>query len=221
MSVVSEIKCGKCDRMYSGLRSKCPYCATRRISRGKYADDGNNSSGKILIAILIMTVFVVATGVLLFTTEVEDIPEETLIEDDDENGLDDGYISLESELPVVPIIEEDEEEEEEELPEESLVVRGVRVFNGGNLFGVAVTNGPEDRDATIKMGENYTLTARVEPMGIDAEITWATSDRGVFEITPQNVDNTEASLRAVGTGTARLEVTADDISWVIIIRVQS
>ena len=219
MSVVSEIKCGKCDRMYSGLRSKCPYCGTRRISRGKYADDGNNSSGKILIAILIMTVFVVATGVLLFTTEVEEPPEE-IIQEEEVNGIDDGYISLPSELPVAPPVEE-EPEEEEDVPEEALVVRGVRVFNGGNLFGVAVTNGPEDRDATIKVGENYTLTARVEPMGIDAEITWATSDRGVFEITPQNVDNTEASLRAVGTGTARLEVKADDISWVIIIRVQS
>ena len=105
MSVISEIKCNKCDRMYSGVRSKCPYCGTRRISKGKYAEDGDNSTGKILIAILIMTVFVVATGVLLFTTEVDDIPDPSLSDNDfeDDPELDPGYVSLPTFDPVEPV----------------------------------------------------------------------------------------------------------------------
>ena len=216
MSVISEIKCGKCDRMYSGLRSKCPYCGTRRISRGKYSDDNESSSGKILIAILIMTVFVVATGVLLFTTEVEEIPEDTLaaVEDEEDDPFDlDGYVSLPSAEPVAPVVEDEPEEEEE--PEIPLTARTVSVrFNGNPLI-----LGPDGREFTFNVGDSLTLTVRVEPLGVDDKIIWATSDMSIFEVTPTNPEETEVIVRATGRGTGRLSVTVGDITETVIVRV--
>ena len=68
MAIVNEIKCARCDRKYSGVRSRCPYCGARRIGRGKYSDDSDNAKGKMLISVLIMAVFTVGAAVLLFTT---------------------------------------------------------------------------------------------------------------------------------------------------------
>ena len=216
MSVISEIKCTKCDRMYSGLRSKCPYCGTRRISRGKYADDGENSSGKILIAVLIMTVFVVATGVLLFTTEPEEIiiPEETLAEEEEDDGFGDGYVSLPSIFePVEPPVEEDEEEEE--VVDIPLEARTISVRYRGN----PLIQGSEGPEFSFRVGESLTLTARVEPLGVEDEIIWSSSDEGIFAVTPTNPDNTEASVRAVGRGTGRLTVTVGNLTETVIVRV--
>ena len=71
MSIVSEIKCARCDRKYSGVRSRCPYCGARRIGRGKYSEDSDNSKGKMLISVLVLGVCVIAAGFLLFTTPVD------------------------------------------------------------------------------------------------------------------------------------------------------
>ena len=217
MSVISEIKCSKCDRMYSGLRSKCPYCGVRRISRGKYSEDGENSSGKILIAILIMAVFVVATGVLLFTTEVEEIPDETVLSED-EMDPDDGLVSLESEITVPEPIElEEEEEEEPEEPLEALTLRSISVLYRGNQL----IQGSEGREFSFRVGESLSLTARVEPLGIEADIIWASSDRAIFEVTPTDTSGTEAVVRAIGRGTGRLTVTVGELTETVIVRVQS
>ena len=224
MSVVSEIKCVKCDRMYSGLRSKCPYCGTRRISRGKYSPSGDNSSGKILIAVLIMSVFVVATGVLLFTTDVEETPNvgnEILgayEEDDDDNGLD-GFVTLESPDPVLPTEEYDEYEDyEEDL--EPLVVRSVRVLLNGNPFRFRDPSTGFD-EFSFRVGESLVLSARIEPIGVEEQIIWATSDMGVFDVTPTAPNSNEATVRAVGRGNARLTVTVGDIVETVIVRVQN
>ena len=66
MSIIAEVKCARCDRKYSGVRSRCPYCGARRIGRGKYSEEADDSRGKMLIGILIMAVLVVAAGVLLY-----------------------------------------------------------------------------------------------------------------------------------------------------------
>ena len=216
MSVVSEIKCGKCDRMYSGLRSKSPYCGTRRISRGKYSEDRDNSSGKILIAVLIMSVFVVATGVLLFTTEVPEPPppvlEDVEEEDPDESELD-GYVSLPAAEPVIPEPEEDEEEQEE--PEIPLEARTISVRYGNNPLIL----GSEGREFSFNVGDSLTLTVRIEPLGVEDEIIWESSNDGIFSVTPNNPEKTEAIVRAIGRGTARMSVSVGDLTETVIVRV--
>jgi hypothetical protein len=68
MGIISDVKCGRCDRRYSGLRSRCPYCGARRGKRGKHADDSDNSKAKILIGSLLILVLIVAVVVLIITS---------------------------------------------------------------------------------------------------------------------------------------------------------
>ena len=220
MSLVSEIKCVKCDRMYSGLRSKCPYCSTRRIDFGKYSESGDNPKGKILIAILIMSVFVVATGVLLFTAEVEEVPDEDEYisngyAEEDDNGFEDGFISLPTVEPVLPEVDDYEDPYYDDGFQEELVARTVSVrFRNNPLI-----QGPEGREFTTSVGESIPLSVRVEPLGVEDEIIWSSSDRAIFEVTPTNPEHTEATVRAVGRGTGRLTVTVGDVTETVIVRV--
>ena len=68
MGIISDVKCGRCDRRYSGLRNRCPYCGARRGKRGKHADDSDNSKAKILIGSLLILVLLVAVIVLVITS---------------------------------------------------------------------------------------------------------------------------------------------------------
>ncbi len=68
MSVISEVKCGRCDRKYSGFRSRCPYCGARRSKRGKHADEVDNAKAKLVIGIVLLVVLIGATMVLIFTS---------------------------------------------------------------------------------------------------------------------------------------------------------
>ena len=89
MAIVNEIKCARCDRKYSGVRSRCPYCGARRIGRGKYSEESDNAKGKMIISVLILAVFAVAAGILLFSTPVDApvIPVETPGMNNPENDI--------------------------------------------------------------------------------------------------------------------------------------
>ena len=101
MAIVNEIKCARCDRKYSGVRSRCPYCGARRIGRGKYSEESDNAKGKMIISILIMAVFTVAAGILLFSTPADADPV-TPVESPSINDPDDGIISLPGLEPPPP-----------------------------------------------------------------------------------------------------------------------
>lgn len=72
MGIISDVKCGKCDRRYSGLRGRCPYCGARRGKRGKHSNDVDNSSGKLIIGLLLALVLVVAVVILIITSANKD-----------------------------------------------------------------------------------------------------------------------------------------------------
>jgi uncharacterized protein YjdB len=69
--------------------------------------------------------------------------------------------------------------------------------------------GTEKKDFTAKIGENVALRVRIEPAGIDEEITWTSNDITVFEVVPAS-DGLSATVTAIGTGSAKLIVTCGD-----------
>ena len=223
MSIISEIKCAKCDRMYSGIRSKCPYCNARRIGFGKYSEDSANARGKLLIAVLIMSVFVVATGVLLFTTEPEDLPDIDIdLSNAGDEPLDgdtspDDHVSLPSANPVITDPDDDLLPPDDPTPVGPIRATSISVrYNNSPLI-----SGSEGREFSFSVGDALTLTVRIEPLGVEDEIIWSSSDRAIFEVTPTNPEHTEVTVRAIGRGTGRLTVTVGDISETVIVRVPS
>lgn len=65
MAIISDVKCSRCDRTYSGLRNRCPHCGARRSKRGRHSYDDNNSFGKLIIGVLLAILLIVAIVVMI------------------------------------------------------------------------------------------------------------------------------------------------------------
>ena len=220
MSLVNEIKCARCDRKYSGVRSRCPYCGARRIGRGKYTEGADNAKGKMLISILILGCLVVAAGVLLFTTPIDDataaLPGGTIEDSTPPSGilddLEDGNVSLPGEN--LPSPSDEYEDDPDDLgiptPPEPPEVRSLTILHRNSRM----------IDFTAPVGDQLTFTARVEPLGIEEEIIWTSDNVAVFDVVPLNPEGTEARLTMTGAGTANLIVTVGGAEARCVVRVR-
>ena len=204
MALVNDIKCARCDRKYSGVRSRCPYCGARRIGRGKYTEDSDNAKGKMLISILILSVFTVAAGVMLFTTPVEDTgpPEDDSSISNPEDGIDSqpGLWEDPTPSPTIEIVE----------TAPPLTVETVQIW-------VPRSHKAEDLSFWLGRGDtSFQLAAVLDPPGLEIPLSWSSTNEEVFEI--ETVVG-GVQLNFVGAGTATLVLTAGDKEARCIIRV--
>jgi len=202
MAIVNEIKCARCDRKYSGVRSRCPYCGARRIGRGKYSDDSDNAKGKMLISVLIMAVFTVGAAILLFSTPTADAQDPV---DTPSLGS-----SVEDDINSLPPVTTDPTPTPtiETTPVIKLSVSSVTITYGGRVL-------PE---FTLRQGELLRdVRVNIEPIEIielyDLKIEWESSNEDQFQIVPNLVNGRYYSVDATGiasSGFARLIVTVGD-----------
>jgi predicted nucleic acid-binding Zn-ribbon protein len=211
MAVISEVKCGRCDRRYSGFRSRCPYCGARRNKRGKHADETENATAKLVIGILLLVVLIAATMVLIFSTirnnpdpeagASPSMPENTLPAETDNE---DDVISVSGTSPS---------EEPTESPSESPT--SPSIDPNAKVASVIIThNGIEKDDITMYVGDELKFDFETSPETDDKVPIWSSSDNAVFGVT-------DGKVLAISKGTANLTVTVDDITAKCIIRVRS
>jgi DNA-directed RNA polymerase subunit RPC12/RpoP len=206
MAIVNEIKCARCDRKYSGVRSRCPYCGARRIGRGKYSEESDNAKGKMIISVLIMAVFAVAAGILLFSTPVDAVP----VIPEPSPGFDDpddGIISLPGLVEPTP----------SPTPEPPQIIQPQITSMLVSMAGSDRVLGGNDNNFTLARGETLGIraTIRIEPVISDWDdltVEFVSSNEEVFNVEPTAVGAGAgvygATLRWVGRGSARLTVTA-------------
>ena len=214
MAIVDEIKCARCDRKYSGVRSRCPYCGARRIGQGKYSENIDNTKGKMLICILIMAVMVAAVGALLITTPAPevDMPMIPSTEEPPASPLlsgDDGFTSI----PGIPL-PSPTPTPEVEIPQQT----------PQPIDSITITyDGRRRDDITARVGEKVPLAVRIEPPGVEFEgdIEWTSSNPGVFDVVKENTEGTRAVVTGIGVGTATLTVTVRGTEVTCIIRVNA
>ena len=85
-------------------------------------------------------------------------------------------------------------------------------LNEGESFTIGVSLEPE--------GENITLDVSTEPVVITERISINSSNKNVFEIADFNPRGAEATITAIGRGTATLTVIVDGVEAECIIRVR-
>jgi len=203
MAIINEIKCARCDRKYPGYRSRCPYCGARRIGRGKYSEDSDNARGKMLISVLILAVFTVAAGILLFSTPA-DADDRDNTPDSNISSPDDDIVAEQGLHPEATPTPTPTPEPEEVAP---LEVSSVTITYLGN----------PRKDFQVKVGEVVELKVRVEPFGIEADIEWTSSNTDIFDVVPTTINRDTVNVTGIGVGTATLTVIVNGIEETCIV----
>jgi len=196
---MKQIKCGKCDKTYSPLKIKCPYCGAMRGSRGKYARDSDNERGRVIIGVVLICVLLVAIVVLLVSTGG----------DDGELPDNPGAVTSQTPLPddedlntSVPGTEVSPSPSPTATPTPPPSVTSVEIRFYGSI----------STDFTEPVNSKVPLTVKVLPEGIEGvEITWTSSNTSVFDVVP-SLDGKSADVTITGKGTAILTVECNGIT---------
>jgi len=168
----------------------------------------------MLIGVLIMAALVIAVGVLLFTaprTSEADAAESESVNSPlgSLNEIEGDNVTVQGSNPVSPT--PTPSPTPEEIPELTKpAVRSVMITH----------NNKEKNDFTSKVGDTVKLAVRIEPVNIEEEIIWTSSNRSVFEVVATNTTGTEAKVTAVGKGTAIVTVTVGGVEDDCIVRVK-
>ena len=85
--------------------------------------------------------------------------------------------------------------------------------------GYALPIGADGLEFTIRVDDETTLLALLEPLGVIDEITWVIDDVNILEITYTDLDTTEVTIKAISSGTTKLTVIVADIKEIITVRV--
>jgi len=161
----------------------------------------------MLISILILSVFTVAAGVMLFTTPSDSsgipTPDSSLSNPEDDIDYFPGIDVTDTPTPTPEVVE----------TPPPLVLERVQIHK---TFGQGRA---QDLSFWISKGDSsYDLTAFLDPPGIDLPITWSSNDEDVFLV--ETVVG-GVRLHFVGAGTARLILTVGDMTDECIIRVNA
>lgn len=212
MGIISDVKCGRCDRRYSGLRARCPYCGARRGKRGKHANDSDNSKGKLIIGVLLILVLMVAVVILVVTStsktaeqpdEKPDESQQHYTDDDDVSSVQGTPGNLPPETDEPAEGDEPAADAPQEPVQEEPKVTAVSILS----FGTPTS------DFTVNVGDKVNLSYRTDPEGLGTDVEWKTSDENVFVILQTG------ELTAIGSGTATLTLTVDGVTAECIVRV--
>ena len=207
MGIISEVKCSRCDRRFSGLRGRCPYCGARRGKSGKRVADGDNSMWKLIVGVLILLVLIVAVIVLIMSTlkdknvgtTTTDTQTITATEDLEGEGVDsvEGNTSTGTETGTTT----------DTTTQTNTVV---------SVEKVTITyGGSETVDFTIKTTDPpLTLKCVTVPADVEEPVIWASSDENVFVVLQTG------KVTAIGKGDATLTATCGDATAECTVRVK-
>jgi hypothetical protein len=209
MAIVPDVKCKKCDRRFSGIRSRCPYCGARRGSPGKHADGDDSFKGKATIGILILTALIIAVGALLFTSlaEREEDPDPgpsggvTSNDPPPASGLPgEDDVSSETGTPISPT----QTPTPSPTPPPPPTVESVQITYQGSPIA--------DKEFTVRVAEVVPLKARTVPAETDFTPVWESSNENVFMVNP------DGKVTGIGEGDATLTVTVGDVTDECLVR---
>jgi len=210
MAVISEIKCGRCDRRYSGFRSRCPYCGARRNKRGKHADEVENAKAKLIIGIVLLFVLIAATMVLIITSLTDKADPEAHAPDSappDASSVVTDPEALNTSL---------ETSDEPPVVEPSEVSESPSIDANVQIASVAITyNGVAKTDVTMVVGETLKFSFETTPATTGKVAIWdESSNNSVISVS-------DGKVKALSKGTANLTVTVDDVTATCIVRVKN
>lgn len=223
MGLIPQTKCGRCDRTYSSLRSRCPYCGAHRHKKGKRATDNDNSTWKIIIGILLIVVLIAAVIVILVTSANDKGPSNDSSSESYNNSSENiqggpgggtGDSSDDSSNPGTDSTDDssnpgtDSTDDTSDIPV-PVIATSITVHKGNSRT--------EATDFVLHVGDNYSVTAVVTPSNATSIPTWSCDKPDALTIIPDET-GMKATLTVTGTGTVNVTVTVDSLDYTFIVR---
>lgn len=161
MGLFKEVKCGRCDRRYSSIRGRCPYCGARKNRGGKRAADHGNRQlhfigGTLFLIVVVVAVIILVSKSLKDNNELAPTPTINL---DVTDGVDEVTATPRPETPDV------------ETPEPTPTPTPTPAVT-------AITLNRTDFTLSF-IGEQWTMKATLSPADSTAEIKWSSEDESV------------------------------------------
>jgi hypothetical protein len=198
MGLFQEVKCGRCDKRYSSIRSRCPYCGARKNRDGKKPTNNGNSNWKLILGIVVLLAIIIAVIVLISNSlkNQEPYTSATLPPEQTNN---EGVDSVEPSSSPTPTPTPTPEPTPTPTPEP--VVNSI-VLNR--------------TDFTLsKINETFNLEATLSPAGTQAVITWVSEDPSVATVSPTGL------VTAVNKGHTNIIAAAGGVTAECIVRVSA
>ncbi len=202
MSLIPEVKCSRCDRMYPGLRARCPYCGARRSEKGKRAAD-ESSLWKMIIGIALLAILLIAIIVLIATSAREHREEAA--------AASASAAAAEAAANATPTIRVTMPPADSPSPTTAVIsVETLQLRYGGEEIDRVEGDVDYRYDVTIGKTEELPVTAYVVPETAAASVTWTSGDTKVFTVEVDENDPLSAVIRAEGEGEAYLTISVDN-----------
>lgn len=202
---MSNVKCSRCDRHYSGIHLKCPYCGAHRSKKTVRKEQEEMSNSKFLVGGIVLLALIIAVVVLIVmsTGGEEPATEQNPVQQPAEFTQDEGVDSIEGtsnddvgeDLTGEPVIDDEDEPD--------VQIQSVRIL----------LSGEEKTDVTVSVGDEYDFDFETDPETTDEIATWSSDDENVAVVLQSG------DVTAVGSGTTNINVTVGGQTTSMIIRV--
>ncbi|UOO37166.1 Ig-like domain-containing protein [Oscillospiraceae bacterium CM] len=223
MAVISDVKCTRCDRRYSGFRSRCPYCGARRNKRGKNADTDDNARAKLVIGVILLVVLLAASMVLIFSS----LPDSTDNTASTPSVMP-SFNSNEDVTSITPSPSDSASPDTSATPDSSTSPgvspstspSGSTSPSSGSNVAISKVEitwlGNVRTDVTMeKVGDTLLFGFKTTPVTTGKTATWESSDDDVIMVQPNG------RVTATGKGSATLKVTVDGKTATCVIHVRA
>lgn len=191
MGLFGEVKCGRCDRRYSAIRNRCPYCGARKRRSGKSTGDGDNR-WQVVFGVILLVVIVIAVAVLI-------------IKNIKEGGSG-------SKTTPTPTIQATATPKATATPTPTGGLPAVTPAPTAKVTSVVLSR----QDFTLsKIGETWVLSATITPTGATTNVVWTSLDPKVATVTA------DGRVTAIANGTTTITAEAGGVKASCVVRVSA
>lgn len=198
MALFQDVKCGRCDKHYSSIHSKCPYCGAKKNRDGKTASGANNTRWQVIVGLVVLILIIVAVVVLLAMSLKDRNPEpghtsKPAVSASPSNGVS----TVTANPSASPAPTQTPKPTPEPTPEP--VVNSI-VLNR--------------EDFTLSNpGDTFQMVATISPAQSTAKIIWISEDTDVATVDENGL------VTAVNHGSTKVSATAGGVTKECIVRV--
>lgn len=193
MGLFGEVKCGRCDRRYSAVRSRCPYCGARKRKSGKSSGSGDNR-WQVVFGVILLAAIILAVAVLIY------------------KNLQEGASKAKTTPTPAPTVQATSTPKPSMAPTPSAGLPAVTPAPTTKITSLVLSR----QDFTLStIGETWLLTATVAPTGATSNITWTSLDPKVATV------NSEGRVTAVANGTTTITAEAGGVKASCVVRINA